>query len=228
MGQPSIFVRTSLCNLHCVWCDTDYTWNWLGTRFPHQNDSRPDYQKFDKKDWLTELPIEAVAAEVLRLPCRNVVLTGGEPMLQQPALVELMRFLKKSAADFHFEIETNGTLVPSAEFDFEIDQYNVSPKLSNAGMTPKQRERAAALRFFAKNPKANFKFVVAEPADLQEVASLVERYGISERQVFLMPEGRSRSVLAARRRWLAEVCKAQGFWYTDRLHVQIWGAKKGV
>ncbi len=228
LGVPSIFVRTSLCNLHCVWCDTDYTWNWLGTRFPHENDSRPGYKKFDKKDWLVELPTEKVADAVEKFPCKNIILTGGEPMLQQPALVDLMQILKKRAPDYRFEIETNGTLVPTADFEKRIDQFNVSPKLSNAGMTKKQTERPAALRFFSKNPKANFKFVVAQKVDLQEVMSLVERYGILPEQVFLMPEGRTKSALAARRKWLAEVCKKYNFRYTDRLHIQIWGSKKGV
>src|SRR5215212_7889785 len=86
IGVPSVFVRTSLCNLHCIWCDTDYTWNWVGTRFPHVNDAIPGYRKFDKKIWIAECPVEEVAALVQGFTGRNVVLTGGEPMLQQPGL----------------------------------------------------------------------------------------------------------------------------------------------
>jgi Organic radical activating enzymes len=71
MGQPSVFVRTSLCNLHCVWCDTDYTWNWSGTRFPHQNDQNPGYQKFDKKQWLVQLRVEEAAEAVRAFPCKK-------------------------------------------------------------------------------------------------------------------------------------------------------------
>lgn len=228
LGWPSIFVRTSLCNLHCVWCDTDYTWNWTGTRFAHRNDARPGYRKFDKKDWIAECDIESVADQVAAYPCQNVILTGGEPMLQQPALVALMLALRQKNASYRFEVETNGTLLPAADFDAAIDQYNVSPKLENSGNGRKLRERPAVYRFFSESPKANFKFVVADPADLAEVLALIERFRIAPGKVWLMPEGSSRQALARRRKWLVEVCKNQGFRYTDRLHVQIWGSKKGV
>lgn len=228
LGWPSIFVRTSLCNLHCVWCDTDYTWNWKGTRFPHRNDARPGYQKFDKKDWIAECTVDEVAAMVTDFPCHNVILTGGEPMIQQPVLTDLMAVLREKSALYRFEVETNGTLLPSEAFDAAIDQYNVSPKLENSGNGRKLRERPAAYRFFAASPKANFKFVVADPADLEEVLGLIDRFGIAPEKVWLMPEGSTRQTLARRRKWLVDICKDYGFRYTDRLHVQIWGSKKGV
>lgn len=228
LGWPSIFVRTSLCNLHCVWCDTDYTWNWKGTRFPHRNDARPGYRKFDKKDWIAECTVDEVAALVADFPCHNVILTGGEPMIQQPALTDLMAVLRGKSAHYRFEVETNGTLLPSEAFDAAIDQYNVSPKLENSGNGRKLRERPAVYRFFAASPKANFKFVVADPADLEEVLGLIDRFGIAPEKVWLMPEGSSRQTLARRRKWLVDICKDYGFRYTDRLHVQIWGSKKGV
>lgn len=228
LGWPSIFVRTSLCNLHCVWCDTDYTWNWKGTRFPHRNDARPGYRKFDKKDWIAECTVDEVAALVADFPCHNVILTGGEPMIQQPALTDLMAVLREKSTHYRFEVETNGTLLPSEAFDAAIDQYNVSPKLENSGNGRKLRERPAAYRFFAASPKANFKFVVADPADLEEVLGLIDRFGIAPEKVWLMPEGSTRQTLARRRKWLVDICKDYGFRYTDRLHVQIWGSKKGV
>lgn len=228
VGTPSVFVRTSPCNLHCVWCDTDYTWNWRGTRFPHVNDAKPGYEKFDKKKWIAECETAAVAEAVAVFPCKNVILTGGEPMLQQLALTALMRALRSKSADYRFEVETNGTLVPTAEFDAAIDQYNVSPKLENSGNPRRLREKPAALRFFAASPKANFKFVVAEKNDLAEVLGLLKTYAIAPEKVWLMPEGTSAKALARRRKWLVEMCKQHGLHYSDRLHVQIWGAKKGV
>lgn len=221
-------MRTSLCNLHCIWCDTDYTWNWVGTRFPHVNDTKPGYQKFDKKKWIAECDIEAVAAAVAVFPCKNVIFTGGEPMLQQPALTTLMQLLRSKSPDYRFEVETNGTIVPTAAFDPAIDQYNVSPKLENSGNTRRLREKPAAYRFFAQSPKSNFKFVIAEKNDLEEVLVLLKTYAIAPEKVWLMPEGTSAKVLTRRRKWLVEICKAQGFHYSDRLHIQIWGAKKGV
>ena len=228
LGLPSVFVRTSLCNLHCIWCDTDYTWNWAGTRFEHVNDQRPGYQKFNKKDWIVKLPVAEVATIVGELPCRNIILTGGEPMLQQPALTRLMLELRKQSPEYRFETETNGTLVPNEAFDAAIDQYNVSPKLANSNNPQQLREKAAAYRFFAASDKAHFKFVIAEKNDLQETLELIERYHIHYSKIWLMPEGASRQSLTRRRKWLVEVCKHYGFRYTDRLHVQIWGSKKGV
>ncbi len=228
LGRPSVFVRTSLCNLHCIWCDTDYTWNWKGTRFRHENDQLPGYRKFDKKDWIAPCTIEETAQSVLAFPCKNVIFTGGEPLLQQPALAALANRLRQSDPAFRFEVETNGTLVPIPELDAQIDQYNVSPKLENSNNPQKLRERPKAYRFFAENDRAFFKFVVAEKSDLKEVLNLLHRYEIAPEKVWLMPEGRKRQTLASRRQWLVEICKKYGFHYTDRLHIQIWGSKKGV
>lgn len=228
IGTPSVFVRTSLCNLHCIWCDTDYTWNWVGTRFPHLHDALPGYHKFDKKDWIADCDVSDVVQAVAAFPCRNIILTGGEPMLQQAALTELMLALRHIAPDYRFETETNGTLVPTAEFDAAIDQYNVSPKLENSNNPRRLREKPKAYRFFAASPKANFKFVLADAGDLTEVLGLLHTYAISPDKVWLMPEATDRERLAQQRGWLVNVCKAQGFRYSDRLHVQIWGSKKGV
>ncbi|MFZ4633512.1 MAG: 7-carboxy-7-deazaguanine synthase QueE [Saprospiraceae bacterium] len=228
LGRTSVFVRTSLCNLHCAWCDTDYTWNWTGTPFTHVHDADPDYRKFDKKEWLVHCTIEEVAARVAAFPCRNVVLTGGEPMMQQDALAELMRHLKNVDPDYRFEVETNATYLPTPDFDALIDQYNASPKLDNSGNPKRLREKPAVYRFLSEHPKAGFKFVVAETADLHEVLDLIKRYNIAPEKIWLMPEGATREALALRREWIVEICKTHGFNYTDRLHVQIWGSKKGV
>jgi organic radical activating enzyme len=228
IGLPSVFVRTSLCNLHCIWCDTDYTWNWVGTRNPHVHDALPGYRKFQKKEWMVECDIAEVAQAIKAFPCKNVILTGGEPMLQQPALSALMRALRSVSTSYRFEIETNGTLKPSPEFDALIDQYNVSPKLENSNNSRKLRERPAVLRFFAQSPKANFKFVLAAENDLAEVLQLAADYKIPAEKIWLMPEATEREVLQEKRYGLVEICKQYGFRYSDRLHVQIWGSKKGV
>lgn len=228
VGVPSVFVRTSLCNLHCVWCDTDYTWNWIGSRFAHVNDDKPGYQKFDKKDWLVECEVAEVAETVAGFRCPNVILTGGEPMLQQPGLVTLIHLLRQKGNAYRFEVETNGTLVPKPDFEAAIDQYNVSPKLENSGNTRTLREKSKALHFFSKNPKANFKFVVDRVADVSEVLGLAQRYAIAPEKIWLMPEGTLPATLKKRREWVVDICKTYGFRYSDRLHVQIWGAKKGV
>lgn len=225
IGQPSIFVRTSLCNLHCVWCDTDYTWNWKGTRFAHVKDVQPGYEKFDMEEVIAEMPLAAVVAAVQQYPCKNVVLTGGEPMMQQEQLSALMEQL---GPDYFFEIETNGTLMPEDRFDQLIHQYNVSPKLSNSGNSRRLREKEKVLHFFARNPKAHFKFVLTKEEELEEVLQLIERYDIQAENIYLMPEGMTEAELNARQQWLVEVCKKHGFHFTTRLHILIYGNKRGV
>lgn len=228
LGIPSVFVRTSLCNLHCIWCDTDYTWNWKGTRFRHVSDETPGYEKFDKKKWIEECAVETVAQLVASYDCKNVILTGGEPMLQQPALTRLIKVLREHDAGYRFEVETNGTLVPVIEFDAAVDQYNVSPKLANSANAQKLREKPLALTFFAQSEKANFKFVVSNEADLVEILRLIDTYRVPKEKVWLMPEGTRPEILAEKRQWLVEICKQYQFRFTDRLHIQIWGPKKGV
>ncbi len=224
LGQPSIFVRLGLCNLYCIWCDTDYTWNWEGTHYPHVNDSKPGYQKFKKEEQIIELFTEQIIQAIQQFPCQNIVLTGGEPMVQHKALGELMAGLP----GYHFEIETNGTIIPGEPFQEHIHQYNVSPKLSNSRVKYEERIKPEVLRFFAGSGKANFKFVVANEADLEEVQTLIEDIGINHKDIYLMPEGTSVDKLEEKQAWLTEICLQHGFNYTDRMHVRLFGSKRGV
>jgi 7-carboxy-7-deazaguanine synthase len=228
IGRPTIFVRTSLCNLHCVWCDTDYTWNWEGTPFAHVNDAEPGYTKFVKKDWSRKVPLQEVVAAISAIPCRRIVWTGGEPMMQQKALAALMQMLHDKDPQYHFEVETNGTYLPAADFDQYVHQYNVSPKLANSGNTVQLRERPKAMHFFAKSHAAFFKYVVANEVDLEEVLGLVKKYKIAHQRVWLMPQADSRKNIEAMRQEVVDLCLLHGFNYSDRLHVQIWDKKKGV
>lgn len=228
MGRPSVFARSSLCNLHCIWCDTDYTWNWKGTRFEHVRDSEADYKKFDMADEVLEVSPEKVAEMIHQYPCKHVILTGGEPMMHQDDWVKVMTYLRNQDADYFFEVETNATLLPTPEFDAFIAQYNLSPKLSNSNNKRSLREKPDVLHFFAKDSRSVFKFVIAEDQDLKEVQDLIAKYQIAPENVYLMPEGTSPEQLTRRRSWLTQACMEYGYWYTDRLHVQIWGDKRGV
>jgi organic radical activating enzyme len=228
LGMPSIFVRSSLCNLHCIWCDTDYTWNWEGTRFKHVKDAEVGYAKFRMEEQIVEMEVEEIAAEVMKYPCKNLVLTGGEPMIQQEDWVALMEILRSKDESYFFEVETNGTKLPIPAFDQYINQYNVSPKLANSGNKRSLREKAEVYTYFAENPKAVFKFVQTKEEDLEETLGLIRQYNILANRVYLMPEGTSPEALKAKQLWLVEVCKQHGFNYTDRLHVHIYGPKRGV
>lgn len=231
-GVPSVFVRASLCNLHCVWCDTDYTWNWTGTPFAHERDGEAGYAKFDKSAEIVEMTTSAIADAVRAFYCRNVILTGGEPLLQQAGFVEVMLALRgdeDSAGErYHFEVETNGTLLPSDAFDACVDQYNVSPKLANAAMDESLRLKADALRFFSSSQKAWFKFVVDSEADVSEVLAIVDTNKVDPARVHLMPQGRTANALIARRTWVQRQCSEHGFAFSDRLHVHEFGDRRGV
>ncbi len=228
MGRPSVFVRCSLCNLHCIWCDTDYTWNWKGSRFKHVRDEEPAYSKYDKADFIVEKTPEEVKNLVISFDCKNVILTGGEPLLQQDDLIEMMQLLESSDSGFRFEVETNGTLLPKLSFDALVHRYNVSPKLQNSGVGQQKRERPAALGFFANNEKAVFKFVVAAEEDVAEILTLVSKYHMCPQKIYLMPEGVSSENLRQKQRWLVEICKKYDFNFTDRLHIHLFGNKRGV
>lgn len=228
LGKPTVFIRSSLCNLHCVWCDTDYTWNWKNTPYPHLFDQTPGYEKYDKKEQIVELSTADIIEEISQYNCKNLVLTGGEPLLQQKAWVELMAELRASDPTYWFEVETNATLLPTDAFDALIDQYNVSPKLENSNNSQKIREKAEVYEFFGQSPKAWFKFVIAAQTDLDEVLGLIEKYRLSAHQIYLMPEGTTPEQLKSKQPWLVEQCKKYGFNYTDRLHIHIYGSKRGV
>jgi len=228
VGMPAIFVRSSLCNLHCHWCDTDYTWNWKGTPWKHENDSLVGYEKFEKDQCIVELDVDSVAAEILLYNCSRLIITGGEPLLQQQAWLELIKLLKKANPAFIFEVETNGSIVPEVSFAKHIDQFNISPKLANSGNSAKLRQNKDAMAAFRAHKNSWFKFVLVEETDLVEIKTLMQNYSIPEDRVILMAEGRTRSALNKRRLWVAEACKTLGCRFGDRLHVRIWGAKRGI
>ncbi|MDE0826763.1 MAG: 7-carboxy-7-deazaguanine synthase QueE [Akkermansiaceae bacterium] len=226
-GKPAIFIRSSLCNLHCQWCDTDYTWNWEGTPWTHDRDREPGYAKFRKEDQIIDLSPSDVAETVRSFPCHHLVLTGGEPLLHDADFVEILTILNNDNDTWTAEVETNGTLTPSSELDALITQYNVSPKLANSGNDQKLRLKEDALTFFASSPKAWFKFVVSAPEDLAEIQDLQSRLALDPDRIFLMPEGRSPEDLALRTAWLVDLCRDQGYRFSQRLHLALWGPKRG-
>ncbi len=228
VGEPAVFIRASRCNLHCVWCDTDHTWNFEGTPWPHEKDALPGYAKHRKAEVTFEMdPIEA-AERIMGFNCGRTVITGGEPLLQEADFLKMVRHIRDRRPAHQFEVETNGTRIPSPAFHDAVNQFNVSPKLSNAGMPESLRLNGEALGFFVRSPKAWFKFVVAEPADLSEIEDLRESNGIPVSRILLMPEGRTSAELDKSAAWLADVCRERGYRFCDRLHIRIWGDKRGV
>ncbi|MFT5906122.1 MAG: 7-carboxy-7-deazaguanine synthase [Cryomorphaceae bacterium] len=223
MGVPSVFVRSSLCNLHCSWCDTDYTWNWEGTPWQHETGV-----KYAKDDYIVSLETSVVADLIASYNCKNIILTGGEPLLQQPAWEEMIQHLREQDPNYRFEVETNGTQIPSEFMSGAIDQWNVSAKLSNSGNDEKLRIKDDALHDFAGRDNTWFKFVIQSAEDLTEVQLLEKKHSLPKARILLMPEGRTEQALQQKRLWLADICRDQGYRFSDRLHIQLWGSKRGV
>jgi len=208
IGVPSVFVRTSGCNLRCTWCDTPYT-SWA-----------PEGE---------ERSLDSVVEEVNRYGASHVVITGGEPMIA-PEIGELTHRLSQ-----HVTIETAGTV----DTHVRCDLMSISPKLANS--TPYQRDggrwaqQHERLRYQPEILKRliqlysyQLKFVIVEEGDLTQVRAIVDEIGAAKSRVLLMPEGIDSAVLAERGRWLAEVAKREGFRFTPRLHIQLWGNRRGI
>jgi 7-carboxy-7-deazaguanine synthase len=212
VGTPSVFLRTYFCNLTCTWCDTKYTWL-------NQDRSKAgvDYQP---------MSVEGVICRVEDFRCKNLVLTGGEPLLHQKLLLPILSRLKGDG--MHIEVETNGTILPSKKTFDVVDFFNVSPKTSNSLVDKRLRTRRSVLEAFVESGKAWFKFVVRNQEDLSEVESLISDFSIPGERVILMPEGTDSAVLIERSRWLIEVCKERGFRFTPRLHILLFGNRRGI
>jgi len=212
LGRPSIFIRLYYCNLYCSWCDTKYTWL-------NQEKAKEgiDYFLMDN---------EVIYKAISSYPANNVVITGGEPLLHQSKLVDLIKLLKTK--NYSVEIETNGTIMPKADLIDKVDLFTVSPKLANSGVKYEHRIRKDVLKLFSSLENAVFKFVIQEKEDIEEVLSLVKELGIKNEKIFLMPEGTNPSILLSRSSWLVEICKEFNFKFSPRLHIMIWGNKRGV
>lgn len=219
MGKPCAFVRLSRCNLACEWCDTAYTWRFTGDNRPHR-----DELHFDRKANQLTLPEEDVAARIAALDMPRLVVTGGEPLLQAPALARMLALLPGIAV----EVETNGTIAPPPALDALVAQYNVSPKLSHSGNPAELALVEGRLAEWAAEPRATFKFVVATPGDVNEVLALAERHAIPPARIMLMAEGTDAETLARREAWLAPLCIANNLTMSKRLHIELFGDTRGT
>ena len=212
-GVPSIFIRTSGCNLRCHWCDTPYA-SW-----------KPEGP---------EMSIEEILKKITEWNCDHVVLTGGEPMIA-PDLPALATALKKQKK--HITIETAGTILPNG---IPCDLASISPKLSNS-TPPPERDSAWTKKHESTRlqpevisewiPKYPFqlKFVVSSENDLAEIKDLLSSLPpLPLDQILLMPEGIDVKALATRSPWLVDICKREGFRFCPRLHIELFGNTRGT
>jgi 7-carboxy-7-deazaguanine synthase len=214
-GVPSVFVRTSGCNLRCTWCDTPYaSWN-------PEGEARSVAQ--------------IVAAVEAHPAARHVVLTGGEPMIAKE-IHALAGELKGTGR--HITIETAATVAPGG---IACDLASLSPKLLNSAPDPLEhgawRKKHEVTRWQPDVVRAwidaypyQFKFVVARPEDVEELEHMlaVLHREIPRHKVLLMPEATTLEKMRTRAGWLGELCKARGYRYAHRLHIELYGNRRGT
>ena len=212
LGVPSVFIRFSGCNLRCVWCDTPYT-SW----------------KPEGKNW----SLSKILAEVAQFPTRHVVITGGEPLLA-PQIDELTEGLKQRGA--HLTIETAATLFKPVSADL----ISMSPKLANstpwkraggkfAPMHERRRLNPAVIQKFIELYDYQLKFVVERIDDFAEIGQILAQLrGVDTTRVIVMAQGTAIVELKRREKWIVQSCKQFGFGFTPRLHIQLFGNRRGT
>jgi organic radical activating enzyme len=222
-GYPSVFVRLGGCNLMCggegtqrdgqlhdeaTWrCDTIEVW------------MKSRAKEF--KDILNTECINAIKAGA------NLIITGGEPLMQQKNIVEFIKFVRAEYNNnCYVEIETNGTIIPNEDLLSLVNQWNCSPKLLNSGMAVNKTYNAEAIVLINKY-NAAFKFVISSEKDWTEVESLYLKI-VDKKKVWLMPSGSSQDDLIKTKEVVAELAKNNFLKFTNRLHIEIWNKKTGV
>lgn len=200
-GTPAHFLRLQGCDVGCRWCDTKYTWSPDGGAAGTYEDAREK--------------LLALGAAPL------IVITGGEP-LSHPGIATL---LERALADWErVEIETSGIAPPPVRH--ERLHYNHSPKLPSVTERSADTWRHAAA--FAADPNTTFKIVVGDDPDTDDMLRLARTHDLPRNRIMLMPEGLTDAALHDRAVALAELCKREGLRLSPRLHVWLWGARRGV
>ena len=200
-GMPAVFVRLQGCSVGCAWCDTKYSWD-------------PEAGR--------AVDLDALVDEAAAFPCRRAVVTGGEP-LESSLFVPLLRSLGERG--FAIEVETSGILPPPRVG--RAVQWNVSVKLAGSGVAESRRIQPASIRGFLAQD-AWWKFVITDDADVAEVLKLAERFALPRARILLQAEAVRREDLLERSPGVVEACKRHGFGFSPRLHVLLWGARRGV
>ena len=202
-------MRTAECNLKCVWCDTKYTWDW---------------KNYDYSKEVNEMSIKEVRQSLEQFRIRHLVITGGEPLMQQDDLAELLTFLKPK---FYVEVETNGTILPNNTLSVLVDQWNVSPKTKNSGNPLEMCEDNECYTFFSKKKNCYFKYVVESEDDLIEINQLISKHNLEKKRVLLMTQAMTKEEILAKEKNVFTLSKKNSLGFSPRLHVMKWGSQRG-
>ncbi len=202
VGMLAQFVRLSGCNLDCGFCDTP--------------NAKLEGYNITPKELIEQCKHSA-----------RVVITGGEPFLQKEDLAKFVNGLKKINSKIIIEIETNGTIVPIQIKNYDNIIFNVSIKLKNSQNKYEQRISPRTITWH-NDMRSNFKFVIKNEDDVDEVKMLVNEFEIPKQKIFLMPEGKTRDEQNANMLQVIQYAKINNYNFSPRFHILMWDTKKGV
>lgn len=227
MGRHCLFVRLADCNLECTWCDTPYTWAFTENKAAKTETG----VRFDRTTNRIEMSTSTIVESLINLwPIyvlpTTIVISGGEPLMQAEALVELAEVLSyKMSNSIH--IETAGTLKVPPTLDTHVAQYNVSPKLEHSGNLLSKRFKPEVLSWFAATPRAWFKFVLRSVDDFAQVDKIVTECGIDYNRVMVMPEGITAEQNLSTARLIVDEATRRGYGLSFRAHILLWNDVRG-
>ena len=225
-GRPALLLRLAACNLNCpgfsylapltgehLGCDTKLVWK-QGKAYSFAS----IIQEWEQNNWLDKLRGGA-----------HLVITGGEPLLQQEKVAEFIKLLDtRSSSPIYIEIETNATITPNLYLQQRINQFNVSPKLISSGESRDKRYQLDTLKNFAALPQAVFKFVVQSNEDIAEIKTDYKTVlNLDTSRIWLMPEGGTLKAMQSKLQMVAELCIENNFNFSPRLHIHIWDEATG-
>ena len=223
VGIPSVFVRLGGCNLMC---------GGMGTQFDGELHNGAEFrcdtvevwmnaQSKQMKDILDDECIKAIKNGA------HIILTGGEPTMQQKGLEEFINYVKDEITpDPFFEVETNGTIMPNDFLLEEISLWNCSPKLTNSGNDQSMTFKPEVIEVLNKF-NTIFKFVINKEKEWHEIGYLYLPI-IDNEKIYLMPAGENQELLEQNKLLVVELAKANYVNFTTRLHIDIWNQKTGV
>lgn len=215
-GVPAVFLRLTGCGCDCSWCDTYDVWT-KGQDYTFES----LYSLFESSGYLLALTTGRA----------SLIITGGDPMLQQIGIVGFFDYIREqqfdNARQWNIEVETQGVIAPTKELAGYVRQWNVSPKLANSGM-PATRRIKPALSWYSSHPNSWFKFPIAQESDMVEVDILVKSYCLPKSRVLLMPVCSTRETYERASVWVAELCKKTGYRFGPRHQLMIWDRTCGV
>ena len=229
IGLPVFFVRFAGCNLYCKWCDTPYTWYYEGSDHEHVYSD-----KVNRSDYEIEITPEQVVEKILALKgdseIRNVIFSGGEPLLQQKQIVEISKLLIEESSKWYLSIETNGTIKLTEELGKLLNSINCSPKLESSGCLEKHRNKPKSINSYVEQAPSFFKFVAGIETfdhDIAEIENWQIENNISDNSIYVMPEGIEKDQIIAGTLFLEQNLK-KNWRVTSRLHVLLHGDKRAV